>query len=181
MMWILLVQARHFGAGNIKVLPEFENMLQSVQRKQLTIEYSECPCALWSQSILRLGKRKAEEGITPAEPAGGGGGGGGTGSDSNKKQKGTEDWHPLLKQAFEPALEKAGHPRFYKIWNMLNIDSVPGLDKRKHYCLPYLVKNTCNHGAQCRRCHVIKDEKDARCIIAAFKPFLDNPEALKQG
>ena len=195
MLWIVLVQTRHFGAGKLNILPEFENMLKQLQRKDLKISYSECPCALWSVSMIKRKLLDTKSTCTfiplekkPRTPEGGTTPGGGT-REKDKTNKTQKDkvymdenkWHPLLKAAFKPALEKAGNPGFLKVFNFCGLQStgIPGLDKRKNYCFQRHTHNYCRNGAYCNRNHDMKSDQDANLFIKAYEPFLKDPEALK--
>ena len=151
-MWITLIQTRHFFAGETSPKEEFVDMYECIKKKKLSqIVHSECPQALWAPrntSKVTFDPNTRISHTPPGTPT----------SEDRKKLKWTEpsgnkeaEWHPQLKKVFEPALRKANHPPFWKIWKQCKFvdHTIPGWDRDSDTCLSFASIGRCSRGKYC--------------------------------
>ena len=177
MLWILLLQCREFSQGRLEVLSEFEELLRSLQRKNLSIKHDECPL---ERLIPPAG---------PKRPLDTSGGGSPPIPESNtKKQKVSAPWHPELKAALEGPLKKHTNsdtnetPPLSKLLKYSTGSAfMQGLRPGMNTCLTYLVLNKCKFGDSCRRQHLTATDAQAKVIKNALKKFIENPNDLPTG
>ena len=67
-LWILLLQTRHFASGSFSTLAEFRNMMDRVTAKDGSISHAEVPAALIRTGETKKRKQDNIEGAPPSTP-----------------------------------------------------------------------------------------------------------------
>ena len=176
-LWIILLQSRQFGLGEVNILFEFSAMHSDLRAKKSTIHHSEMPADLITNS-------------TPADaqPTTASGGkekrkGDGDHDDTRKRQRrdNTNNWNPKLKAVLEAPLKKAGYPTFTKILNWLKKDAYHIYPKGTEICVPNAVFGRCFHGVKCTKKHVIATDDQVKEFLKLVNPFVKDPTKINVG
>lgn len=187
-MWIVLLQTRHFACGKTNILAAFKFMQQNIVCKNCeAIHHSDVPPA-----FLKSNKRKrdSEEESGPGKGHGGGGTPGGNqlkkGSGGGDNTKGTKlskgdnknTWHPLLAEKIGPALTKAGNPNFTKVMRYCKAYDKCLFPLKGNVCGPNAYLGKCSGGDKCERLHTLPTDAQAQDILTQLEKLINEPEGL---
>lgn len=182
-LWIMLIQCRHFANGNTTITAEFESMQAALIAKNTSaIFHNEVPAALLA--IPGAAKRKLDEVHQHYNHQGGDRVGSkaippnSTGSGDNPRGPNRNAWHPKLKAALEGPLVKAGHPKFTDIMNYCGKYSEAIFKKDGKMCTSNAYLGKCNLGEKCRRSHALPSDQQVATILQQLDKFISEPEGL---
>ena len=173
-LWILLLQTRHFAGGNLTTLAEFRNMMDKITAKECNITHAEVPVAFITTGESK--KRKIGEVEMPSTP--------------------TRDRpnNPIPPVTPSPERPTRVHPllREKVINNVMRINPDMPLRKICTYCNTDLSKlsrdpSKCVLGMLgmcksrfCRRRHLVANDAEAKHIINLLEKAINDPEKLKK-
>ena len=93
-LWIILLQARQFGIGEVNVLYEFQTMHDDLRAKRAQVSHYEVPTELLANSFSKNVEEEADDGDGP-------------GKQKKQKKSNPNNWHPKLKAALQKPLAEA--------------------------------------------------------------------------
>ena len=174
-LWIILLQSRHFALGELDVLCEFSTMHNDLQAKRAVIQHGECPAELLANSTTPPSDKTADQsdntdGVTPQ----------GEKPPKKPRKANPNTWHPKLKAALEGPLKDAGNPSFTKILNFCG-NAYHIVPKNSPVCAPNLLFGRCFHGDKCTKKHDLANDKQVEQILELTAPFRDDPKKLTTG
>ena len=102
-LWIVLLQARQFGMGEVNILHEFKSLHHDLQAKRGDISHSKVPREL----VRALLKRKPGRNSDDRE--------GDQDRKRNERQANPNNWNPRLRASLEGPLSQAKFPLFTKV------------------------------------------------------------------
>jgi len=168
-LWIILLQTRHFAAGNENHLSEFKTMCDKLTAKDMSISHAEVPTALYEDkpaTEVKPGKRKAEEGVLkdPIDKKG------------KKTPLGPLKIHPKLKEKiYDPIMKNNPSYSLTKLAKYSNT-SLPAMALDKSKCLLHFF-GKCTH-PNCSRRHLEASDDEADHIINLLEKAIIEPEGL---
>ena len=174
-LWIILLQSRRFAIGDMSILSEFSKMQADLVGKNTNIYHTKIPAELLKGHEPSLPPPPSKHPV-PQPTA--------TDSPAPKRQKllpNPNAWHPKLKGAFGPAMEKAGHPPLTAIANYCGVNIKKNFNGHGNRCTSNAVLGKCYLGDKCTRTHNLPSEEEVGSIVKLFKKFLDAPEGAKKG
>ena len=172
-LWITLLQTRHFAAGEITLLAEFKNMLEKIVSKDMTISHAEVPAALVAQTPSTPTKTKRDRDLNPIMPE----------PDEDRKRKKPPDSdtiHPLLKRHFvDNVLRTAPRASLTQICTFCNT-SVRHLCRDNKRCVLAMLGMCKNK--RCTRDHSPATDAEAKNIETLLDKAIKNPgDIVQQG
>ena len=170
-LWIILLQTRHFAAGEGTLLAEFKTMLEKMVAKDTTITHAEVPAALVVTTPLTPTKPKRDRDFTPVTPDDD------DGSERRKARKRETKVHPLLQKHFpDNVLRKAPGVSLKQICKFCNtlVLQVCRDDKRCVLAMLSMCKNS-----WCTRDHTPATDAEAKHIKALLEKAIKNPGDIK--
>ena len=183
-LWIVLLQSRHFACGNFDILAEFAAMQGHLASKCSIITHAEVPKNLIHEDKSHGNDNRSSNG-------------GGSGGSSSKRGRDNDDdnrdddakrakpnpatWNPKLKAVLSKPLEDAGYPSFNKIMAYCGTDASSIYPKTGSKCTPNAFFGRCFLGTACKKNHSMAPDKDVEPILGLLQKFIDNPKGLKQG
>ena len=169
-LWIILLQARQFGMGEVNILHEFKSLHQDLLSKRSEITHSEVPLEL----VNKKSKRDLKDNDKDADDM-----------DQVKKKKprppNANNWNPKLRTVLEAPLRQAKFPSFTKILSYCKCDMYSVFERGSKICAPNAVLGRCFHGDKCTKTHTMATEAQVPKILALLKPFIESPGQLKEG
>ena len=177
-LWILLLQTRHFASGNLSTLAEFRNMMDRVTANDGSISHAEVPAALINTGVSK--KRKIDEigGAPPGTPP-----------------RSTPNRDSLIPPV-TPSPERLTrvHPllREKVVNNVMRLNPSASLRKICTYSNTDLAKlskdpSKCALGMLgicrsrfCKRRHIVANDAKANHIVMLLEKAIKNPEGLKE-
>ena len=174
-LWIILLQSRHFALGELDVLCEFSTMHSDLQAKRAVIQHGECPAELLANS--------STSSDTPANPLENNEGAAPPAEKPPKKPRkaNPNNWHPKLKAALKGPLKNAGEPSFTKILNFCKKDVYHIVPKTSQTCAPNMLFGRCFHGDKCTKKHELANDTQVEQILELTAPFRADPKKLTTG
>ena len=175
-LWIILLQSRHFALGELSVLCEFSTMHSDLQAKRAVIQHGECPAELLANSSSTPGDTLADppennEGAAPPPEK----------PPKKPRKANPNTWHPKLKAALEGPLKEAGEPSFTKILNFCKTNAYHIVPKTSQSCAPNMLFGRCFHGDKCTRKHDLANDTQVEQILEITAPFRADPKNLTTG
>ena len=166
-LWIVLLQARQFGLGEVNVLYEFQSMHDDLRAKRAQISHSEVPSELFANSTpgSEDGQRERE-----AEP-------------KAKKPRTANpcNWHPKLKAALAKPLADASNPSFTEIINYYGKKSYDIISRNSRVCAPNAFFGSCFAGSKCTKLHNVLREDQVPQVLKLVEKFIKEPKKLVKG
>ena len=174
-MWITLLQTRHFAGGNYTTLAEFKNMMDKITAKESNITHAEVPAAFLTPPST---KRKFDDmaspptypqtpprrpllftpAVTPSPPR-------------------TTRVHPLLRaKIVDNVIRKNPTMSLTRIAKFCNT-SLNNLAKDTSKCVLGFL-GTCT-SKYCRRRHMVATDAEADHMVMQLEKAITDPEALK--
>ena len=179
-LWIMLLQSRHFAMGNTTVLAEFTSMQADLCAKRGQITHAEVPFELVAEAKKRPGDGDsgsiADEGRKRLK---GGSGGGDDGVPLKKANPNT--WHSKLRAKLADPLKVANYPSFSAIIKYCQASPGEIIGKRNRKCAPNTFFGRCFHKDRCLKEHFLPTDEEADKILKMVDKFIKNPEGLKTG
>ena len=161
-LWVILVQARHFAKGETTIKPEFSNLKNCLQRKDADFRYGMVP-----KNLISERKRKGEELETESKlkkiPA--------------RTENNPNTWNPKLRAALSTPLLRGKNPSLTKICRYCNIPATV-LAGNKAVCRSNLVLGKCRLGSNCKFSHTMATDTEADSILSLLEKFIHNPEGI---
>lgn len=158
-LWIILLQTRHFSAGNTTLLAEFRTMKDKLVAKDMAISHAEVPSQLLPQ------KRK-REGEIPAE-----------GDKRGRAKESEPAVHPLIKAKFvDNVLRLAPGASLSEICKFSNT-SVPILCRDTNRCILYMM-GMCK-SRTCQRRHQMASDTEANHVVQLLEKAIQDPTSIK--
>ena len=172
-LWITLLQMRHFASGEIMLLAEFKTMLEKIVAKDTTISYAEVPAALVTPTPSTPTKTKRERDLNPITPE----------LDKVRKRKKPLDSdriHPLLKRHFvDNVLRAVPRASLTQICTFCNT-SVRHLCRDNKRCVLAMLGMCKNK--RCTRDHSPALDDEAKNIKTLLDKAIKNPgDIITQG
>jgi hypothetical protein len=173
-LWILLLQTRHFAAGNQTTLAEFRNMADKVTAKDSNITHAEVPAAFLIDDDKRKRKREdapAEDNRTPVTPKGNDQGNPVTPSPDRKVRV-----HPLIKEKIiDNVVKQNPNTPIRKICRFANTE-LSKLSKDPSKCVLGML-GSCR-SRFCRRKHVAATDEEAKHMVMLLEKAILNPDQI---
>ena len=182
-LWIILLQSRQFGLGEVNILFEFSSMHSDLRSKKATIHHSEMPAELILNSTDDEDTSPQLTGGLGPSTTKRGKGLGGDDADNLKRQRKSNpnNWNPKLKAVLEAPLKKAKFPTFTKIMNWLKKDAYHIYPRGSEICVPNAIFGRCFHGEKCHKKHVVAPEDKVQDILKLVEPFTKDPTKVNLG
>ena len=180
-LWIVLLQARHFSLGESTVIAEFEFLLTSLNAKRRHLEHADVPEALYlvpDQKQEAKGKKahlrpkednKDHETEAPKEKR------------IKIEKDNSNNWHSKLSQTLTKPLKKAGNPSFAAVLKYCNKTNSEVYSLFGKACAPNAVLGKCWMGKKCSRKHKLATNEQAEKVITMLQPLITNPEGMREG
>jgi hypothetical protein len=174
-LWITLLQTRHFAGGNLTTLAEFQNMMDKITAKESVITHAEVPAAFLTP---KSSKRKSEEITNPKDPT----------TPPRKQLNFTPPpvtpspdrptrVHPVLREKLvNNVIRKNPHMSLTKIAKYCNT-TLSALCKDTSKCVVGFL-GMCN-SRYCRRRHMVASDAEADHMIMQLEKAISDPEGLK--
>ena len=175
-LWIILLQSRHFALGELDVLCEFSTMHNDLQAKRVVIQHGECPAELLANSLVpssdtNTSPKENNDDMAPL-----------AGKNPKKPRKSNpNNWHPKLRAALEAPLKEAGEPLFTMILNFCKKNAYHIVPKDSQSCAPNMLFGCCFHGDKCTRKHDLANDTQVEQILELTAPFRADPKKLTTG
>jgi len=173
-LWIILLQSRHFAMGEVDVLSEFQAMQRKLAEKERHITHAELPAALIAkpkQQDQPKADSTSKHAAPPTKP-----------TQESKRQKTADPnpnvWHPKLKSSLEKAMMAANHPTFTAIMKYCDVDTTTQCVGSSSVCTPNYYFGKCMLGNNCPRRHTTPSDADVEVILKQVKKFIDNPTGI---
>ena len=173
-LWILLLQTRHFAGGNLTTLAEFRNMMDKITAKDCSITHAEVPSAFFTPTDTK--KRKIGDVEQPATPT-------------------RDRYNPAVPPVTpSPERQTRVHPllREKLLNNVMRVNPNMPIRKICTFCNTDLAKlskdpSKCVLGMLgmcksrfCRRRHLVASDAEAKHIVDLLEKAINDPEKLKQ-
>jgi hypothetical protein len=166
-LWILLIQTRHFAEGELNVLPTFANMQQLLaSHMDSLIFHNSVPIELYAVGAQEQGK-KDNKPATPESP-------------KKKPRAGNPNiWHEEIRKVMEKPLQIAGNPSFSKLMKFCGAQNahLRIFSKGAKVCGPNAFLGRCQDGDACERAHCLPKDDEVAKILKLVKKFTDDPAA----
>eukprot|EP00957_Ditylum_brightwellii_P165046 12565762-Ditylum_brightwellii.AAC.1 len=166
-MWIVLLQARHFAQGKTTVLAEFTAMQTALAAKITHIMHSELPVTLIAQPAKHALETQGEGQPKHKQPR------------VDKAQETTRetDIHPLIKKEFAHVHHVAPNATIKQMCNLCNVQPHQ-LVENNWVCLLNLFEKCMKK--KCFREHRVATDQEAKNIVQKLEQARKNPERLKE-
>jgi hypothetical protein len=173
-LWILLLQTRHFAGGNLTTLAEFRNMMDKITAKDCNITHAEVPAAFITSSDSK--KRKIGDVDTPTTP---------TrerpnpyGPPVTPSPERPTRVHPLLREkVINNILRTNPNIPIRKICTYCSTD-ISKLSKDPSKCVLGML-GICRNRF-CKRRHLVANDMEAKHIIQLLEKAINDPEKMKK-
>lgn len=163
-LWIILLQSRHFAMGHTDILAAFANLQTKLASKDGYISHMEVPKALYDSSS---NKRKTPDDPDKENP----------GDDKKRLRPPNKNkWHPALQKALFPALKKSNFPTFTKIMKFCGADVNVPFSQKDKICAPNAFFGRCSSGDKCRKSHALISDEQAKEILKILDKFVRDPD-----
>ena len=174
-LWILLLQSRHFAMGETSLLAEFTNMHTCLMAKLATITHAEVPVDLYATTLItpqKSGeKRNAgdyKEQLEKKKPK----------WDNNEQRDNPNQMHPMLQKVMEPAIAKGENPSFTAIMKFCGVENKALYWALGKKCGPNAFTGKCAGGSKCHKDHKPVDDKKAEAMLKMVEKFTTAPETI---
>ena len=175
-LWIVLLQSRQFGLGELNILHEFSTMHEDLRAKRGQITHSEVPADLLANSMAKGPETKRTSG------GGGGSSGDGDGNPPKRvKKENPNNWHPKLKAVLAGPLKAAGNPSLTKLMNFCKADARTVIPKVSRVCAANAFLGRCYNGDSCQQRHMLVRDEDVAAVLKLLDPFLKDPLKINKG
>ena len=167
-LWIVLLQARQFGQGEVNVLCEFTTMHADLRAKRAQITHSEVPAELLANSF---GTDLEDEKDRVGEER----------EQKRQKKENPNNWHPKLKEALTRPMAEAGNPSFSRVMNFIKKDAYGIIPKGSRVCTPNAIFGTCFNGDACHKRHVVLRDEQVPQVLSLLAAFVKEPKKVAKG
>ena len=168
-LWILLLQTRHFAAGHQTVLAEFQNMLRKIVAKESPIVHAEVPAMLLSDPPATSTKRKEPSPDSDTTP-------GLVTPDRGPPKRVKIELHPLIKSKIVDNIGRANRTAsLTQICKFCDTD-VRQLCRETNRCVLYMVGMCKKKG--CTRKHAKASDAEAAHIVLLLDKAVQNPTEI---
>ena len=167
-LWIILLQSRRFGIGEMDILAEFKNMHSNLASKQNSFSHCELPNSLIKTTEMKKKKQPPTIDLTPNIPK------------RPKVINNPNNWNPKLRDALQQPLREARNPSFTKILKFCNVEANAVLKNNKT-CAPNAYFGTCFYKDKCTKEHNMASEAEIAPILASIDKFVKSPKLILEG
>ena len=167
-LWIILLQARQFGLGEVHILFEFTTMHDDLRAKRSQITHSEVPSELLANSFAQDLEGEAGHGGGGKEP-------------KRMRKSNPNTWHPKLEAALKGPLQAAGNPTFTKIMNYVKKDGYNIIHKGSRVCTPNAFFGKCFNGDAYQKVHVKLRDEQVPQVLSMLEQFIKDPRGINKG
>ena len=176
-LWITMLQARHFSAGLMHgddgFLPIFASMMTSIRNRQ-NITHGEVPRSLYNPGKNANGKNPRDN---PGPPAGNGNHGGiGKRQKSNTDSDRTNIYNPKMKQAMQAFMAMQPRPSVGKLCRAANTYGNKLFPATPKACIRAQLWGACH--PNCVNEHNKLPDQAIDGAIQLLKPVIDNPSLV---
>ena len=172
-LWIILIQSRNFGSGEIDTCTEFADMQRDLCSKRTNITHGEVPKALIPSKFSRNNNTYGGNKQSGAQREDYN-----SGRTARQKQSNPNRWHSKLKAVIEQPYGRAGRPSLSAVLKYCNQPMDELFTNGTQICTSNMFLGKCTRGDACERDHRLPTGEEVKKVEKILEKFIKEPTGL---